>query len=138
MNDNFFKIREFCIEPGPIPIDIAQKIVDYHIKPMNFVRYELGRPIIVSDRSGFRPKLYEVNKGRSGRSQHCFEGNGAADYTCSGDINELLELIMKETQYTRVCYYKEENFIHCDYGIIDGDRRQLFIDHNGWEFVKFF
>jgi uncharacterized protein YcbK (DUF882 family) len=134
----YFTFKEFCIDPStPLPISVAQKLLDYHIIPMSKVREIFGKPIIVSDNSGYRSKLYEVNKGRSGKSQHTFYMNGAADYTCSGDITELLDLIIKHTNYHRICYYKKKNFLHCDYGVIDNDKRQYFEDDgDGWEFIK--
>lgn len=141
---NHFKLSEFCITNDPIPQEIADKILLFHIVPMNKVREELDDAIKVSKKSGWRPKQYELDKGRSGRSEHTFlpsakdpDGRGAADYTANR-IDDLLELIIKKTDYTRICYYPNNKFIHCDYGFEERGRR-LFKAQSpsaSWEFVR--
>lgn len=135
-----FKIdfEELNFTGEPLPTEVAQKMLDYHIVPMHQVRMTLGRGVWASQKSGYRPKEWELKQGRSGNSQHTFEGKGAVDWTCSGDIKELLELIMEITDYSRVCYYPKENFIHCDHKDI-GDKRQYFEYEGGkWKFIKHF
>lgn len=119
----YFDFREFCITDAPVPQDVVDKIIKYHMLPMNLVREEFGMPVRVSLRSGYRPVEYERSKGRVGTSQHNFKGLGAADYTHDGDWDEFIRLIIKLTDYTRVCWYPNNNFVHCDYASED---RQLF------------
>jgi hypothetical protein len=113
-----FEFREFCITDDPISHEVANKIMRYHLLPMQAVRNHMKIPIIVSRRSGYRPVWYEEMKGRSGNSQHTFSGKGAADYTMSGNWKEFLLYIAWLTDYTRVCYYPNNNFVHCDYAAL--------------------
>lgn len=115
MNLIWCTISELSIVNTDIPLIVADKLIRYHIAPMTPVRAELGAPVTASQRSGYRPRWYELQKGRSGNSQHCFNDKGAIDWTTGGDINELLALIIKYTDYTRICYYPNNKFIHCDY-----------------------
>ena len=108
-----------------MPQDVADKLLQHHIWEMNPVREAIDAAILASDNSGYRPKHYEKSRGRSGNSQHCFEGKGAVDWTTRGDIKDLLKLIMKMTGYTRICYYPNNKFIHCDYKH-EGPDRQYF------------
>jgi uncharacterized protein YcbK (DUF882 family) len=108
-------ISELSIVNTDIPLSVADKLICYHIAPMTKVREKLGKPIYASQRSGYRPKWYEIQRGRSGNSQHTFEDLGAIDWTTSGDLNKLLALIIEHTNYTRICYYPNNGFIHCDY-----------------------
>ena len=122
-----FKISEFNISGAPIEESIADKILHYHILPMQTVRNYFAKPIMVSQNSGYRSKEWELSKGRSGNSQHCFEGNGAVDWTCKNfksNSHELLELILKYTKYTRMAIYK--GFIHCDYNTTSSGKREIF------------
>jgi hypothetical protein len=129
LNGNF-KISEYCIEGKPPTKKIADIILSNHIEPMNKVRDEYGEPILVSKRSGYRPRAYEVSKGRPGTSQHNFEeshehGTGAADYT-SAVAKELIQLVLKHTCYNRICHYPNNNFIHCDYKPTPSGKRELY------------
>ena len=129
LNGNF-RIREYCIEQKPPTKKIAGHILKDHIEPMNKVRDEYGEPILVSKRSGYRPRAYEVSKGRPGTSQHNFEdthpkGTGAADYTAA-DLKKVMELVIKNTDYNRICYYPNNNFIHCDYRPTPSGKRELY------------
>lgn len=136
-----FTISEFCITKAPIPQNIADKILKWHILPMLFVRKLLNDYITASKRSGYRPVRYELLHRRLGGSQHCFKKNskGAVDWTTRpSKISELLDLIIKHTKYTRIAYNKKKNFIHCDYKVQDGKRYYFEYDDNGeWKFVKF-
>jgi hypothetical protein len=125
-----FKISEYCIEGKPPTKKIAGFILKDHIEPMNKVRDEYDGPILVSKRSGYRPRAYEVSKKRSGNGQHNFEdthpkGTGAADYTCAV-AKELIPLVLKHTCYNRICYYPNNNFVHCDYKPTPSGKRELY------------
>lgn len=117
---NWFKISDFNISGEPIPEDIADKILLYHILPMNKVRDNMGIPIWPSEKSGYRSVKWEKSKGREGNSQHVFRGKGAVDITCK-DFAEnkgaLLDNLIKLTDYTRICLY--DTFYHVDYGGIE-------------------
>ena len=141
---NYFSIKEFCITPQLLTIEVADAIFMFHILPMNVVRKKHGRPIKVSLNSGYRPEDYELGKGRSGTSEHCFKtlwpmGQGAADYT-SRDLPGLVKLLMKYTKYTRITYYKKKNFIHCDFKHIEGGKRAYYEadSRNKWILKKYF
>jgi len=130
---NYFTISEFNISGEPIPEGVADKILQYHIIPMNIVRDKLGVPIYPSVKSGFRPLWWELENNRSGESEHVFVNDGATDWTCINfhrHKNELLELIIKHTRYTRIAVY--DTFFHCDY---KGGKRKLF-DKN-WNLKKY-
>lgn len=123
-----FSLKEFIItKPKTIPLDIADKLYWYHILPMIPVRNTLGVWVSASSFSGYRPKWWELNRGRSGNSQHVFIDKGAVDWTCSNfytNKNKLLNLIIEHTEYTRIAVY--ESFIHCDYKPTNDGNRQLF------------
>jgi hypothetical protein len=125
-----FRISEFCIEQTPPPRRIAEIIISNHITPMNAVREALGSPILVSKRSGYRPRAYERSKGRTGNSQHNFEeshqhGTGAGDYT-SADAKDLIEPMIEHTCYTRICYYPNNNFVHGDFKPTPSGKREIY------------
>lgn len=134
-----FSIKEFLItRPKNIGVDIADKLFWNHIIPMIPVRNELGLSITASLRSGYRPKWYELAKGRNGSSQHVFKGKGAVDWTCKDftkNKDELLRLIIKHTEYTRICVYK--GFIHCDYKATPANLRRVYEYQNKeWKFIR--
>ena len=133
-----FELKEFLIEPTEeIPVEIADKIYKHHIIPMIFIRQKLGFGMWASQRSGYRSREYELERGRSGDSQHTFQKKGAVDWTCS-DFKKnkglFLNELIKNTPYTRIAVY--EGFIHCDYK--SEDARQLFTsdENSKWTFVK--
>jgi hypothetical protein len=135
-----FLLSEFNITGKPIPEDVADKILKWHISPMQEVRNELGYSIWASQKSGYRPTTWEKSKGRSGNSQHTFKNKGAVDWTCkdySNNKNEFLESIIKHTDYTRIAIYN--SFIHCDYKETNSGKRELYnsTPDSKWEFVKF-
>jgi len=127
--DNYFKLSDFNISGNPIPEDVADKILLYHILPLNKVRAHLGIPVWPSAKSGYRSLSWERSKGRSGNSQHVFKGKGATDVTCE-DFDEnkgaLLDALIKLTDYTRFCMY--DSFIHVDYA---GLERWVYEDMKG-------
>jgi len=111
-----FSIKEFLIAPRyGLPTEVADKLLRFHIWPLNHVREQLGHAVYVSQNSGYRPLKYELKQGRSGDSQHTFSGKGATDVTISpGELGKLFELLT-ESNYTRITYYPQELFLHCDY-----------------------
>lgn len=140
-----FSIKEFCITGECPPEEVAQSIIDNHINVLNPIREKLGVPVIVSQKSGYRPKDYELSKGRSGKSQHTFEdkeGNvtgGAVDLT-STKLGQLLDLLISDSNYTRICYYPINHFIHCDHNPTADGKRQYFncmSPTGSWKFIKF-
>lgn len=142
MSKIYFTTEEVCIVDSPIPQDIATRLWMFHILPMSRVRERYGAPIYASERSVYRPRAYEISKGRSGDSQHTFlgdltkgEGKGAGDWT-GHNIDRLLRLIIEETDYLRIAFYPDKKFLHCDYKPTSGNKRQYFeTDENGiWQF----
>lgn len=116
------KLSDFNISGKPIPEDVADKIEEYHLQPLRNVNKCLPVKVWPSAKSGYRPRWWELEKGRSGNSQHCFYGKGATDVTCvnfKGNKEKLLKTLIQETEYTRFAMY--DSFIHCDYAI-DGER----------------
>jgi hypothetical protein len=121
--NNYFSISEFIVDPelDDIPIHVADKIQRYHLPIINPIRHRFGSPIYVSEKSGYRPKQWEIDNGRPGTSQHTFGDNqpltdewwGAVDYTCS-DLEWLFGQL-KKSAYKRVCIYRDKGFIHCDH-----------------------
>ena len=110
-----FKAHEFVKLSGhsvdiPISIGVADKIKDL-IFELNPVRKRVGKPVVIT--SSYRPSWWEHYKGRSGNSEHTFEGRGAVDVTCL-DLSRLLTEL-QHTDFTRICVYPDMSFIHCDY-----------------------
>lgn len=133
---NYFKISELCIDKSKdVPQDIADKILLYHITPMNRVREAIQEPVFCSENSGWRPEEWEISRGRSGDSQHTFKKKGAVDWTIGGvekhkidgNFEGLFKAIVELTEYTRIAVYPSARFIHCDYA---ANERQLFLSTN--------
>lgn len=136
--DIFFILKEFLITGDTVPSDVADKIYKNFILVLSPIRKKLGAPIWISKRSGYRPKWWEWLHGRSGNSEHTFKGMGAADLT-SNKLLELLEILKKDSPFTRICYYPHHGFIHVDYkpNSYEGARRYYEADENGkWEFKE--
>ena len=133
---NYFDITEFIIDPDAkvVPIDVVQKIDTFHKPILNAIREQLGIPVIISKHSGYRTVEWEKERGRSGNSQHTFQGKGAVDVRSIEDFKELLRLLI-DSDYMRVCYYPHHGFVHCDF---KGYHRQYFeADENGkWHFKR--
>ena len=122
-----FTISEFNISGQDIPEDVADKILKWHIIPMQRVRDKFKNAIWPSLESGYRSEKWEKKRGRSGNSQHTFKGKGAVDWTCQNfknNKNKLLDFIIEETDYTRIAVYN--SFIHCDYKATNSMRRELY------------
>lgn len=118
---NYFTFKEFTRE-SVLPTYVADAILKYHLPVLNLLRDMLGEPIYISERSGYRSVAWEKSKGRSGTSQHTFinqDGNlckGAVDVTCHHMyLQELGYMLVKDSDYTRICWYPSEGFYHCDY-----------------------
>lgn len=127
----YFKFKELVIDGNPIPVHVADKLLTYHIIPVSKVREELGLPITASMKSGYRPYEWEIAHGRSGNSQHVFEGKGAIDWTCKNfkvNRQELLELLVEHTDYTRFAVYN--SFIHCDYKETSDGMREIYTSNS--------
>ena len=131
--ENYFKISELCIDKSKdVPQEIADKLLTYHIIPMNKVRFELDEPIFCSQNSGWRPREWELSRKRSGNSEHTFIKKGAIDWTAE-DLKRLFELILKHTKYTRIAVYPSARFIHCDYA---STYRKLFLSTNASKWTE--
>jgi len=134
-----FKISEFNISGKPIPETVADKILKWHILPMQKVRDILGVAMWASQGSGYRSYEWELSKGRSGNSQHVFTGMGAVDWTCSDFANnkdKFLKLITDHTNYSRMAIYN--SFIHCDYKPTPSGEREIYKSDSAsnWELIK--
>ena len=119
------KISDFNISGKPIPEDVADKIEQYHLHPLRMVDACMPVKVWPSAKSGYRPRWWELEHGRDGNSQHCFKGMGATDVTCENfqeNKDELLKVLIEETQYTRICEYN--TFYLLDYAM--SDERWLF------------
>jgi len=130
-----FKISDFCIEDKPIPLSVADKLQLYHIDVIQEVRDALGFPIWPSKHSGYRSRKYELSRRRAGTSEHTFHGKGACDYTCfKENLNTLFNALVK-SDYTRVCLYPRQGFIHADY---KGNKKKVYkcFDGKNWERQK--
>jgi len=126
-----FNISDFNISGNPIPEQVADKILKWHIIPLQRVRDVFNGAIWASQKSGYRSRHWERSKGRSGNSQHVFLGKGAVDWTCRNfpsNHERLLELIIKETDYTRMAIYN--SFIHCDYKSTPSGRREVYTSNS--------
>lgn len=110
-----------------------------HAVFLSKVREESGKPLYISQRSGYRPKWYERKKGRSGNSEHATfdqEDRGATDLIYN---KKQFQLIWDSDFYTRICYYPNNNFIHCDRKPIDGELQYFECESptSKWEFQGF-
>lgn len=129
--ENYFTLSEFYNDSENPSQEILDKIKIYHIDKMNPIRHRIGKPVQVSQKSGYRSYETEIKRGRSGNSQHCFKGKGAVDYVYTP---ELLEELKLNSDYTRICYYPHKGFIHCDY---KAEKRRYYeadSTTNKWEF----
>lgn len=134
----YFDFSEFLItdliEPSAI---ISQNILEY-IHFLNPIRHESGVPMIVSKRSGYRPKWWEKQKKRSGKSQHTtftIPHRGAVDLVYQWD---QFKMVFDAPFFTRICYYPHENFYHCDRKPTDGKRLYFECKNpsDGWQFIS--
>lgn len=134
------KVSDFNISGEPIPEDICDKIVTFHILPLQSVRNHVQFELKVSDNSGYRSVAWEISKGRSGNSQHTFKDKGAVDLTCDdfdNNKNKLLNALIEFSNYTRIAMYN--SFIHCDYKETASGKREFYNSNSAseWDFVKY-
>jgi hypothetical protein len=130
-------IGEMCITDTPLTIQEAQTLSEHSLY-LSSVRTRLGRPVNISLKSGHRPASYERSKGRSGNSEHSTfnqRGRGAVDLVY---YPELLEELLKDTFYTRICYYPNNGFIHCDRRPTEGGRQYFEANSPSgkWNFIR--
>lgn len=135
-----FNISEFNISGDPIPEKICDKLLLYHILPMQRVRNEMGIWITASLKSGYRSLEWEKSHGRSGNSQHTFKGMGAVDWTCKEFDHykeDFIKHIIRHTKYNRIAVYN--SFIHCDYKITPSQKRELYSSDSksNWTFLQY-
>jgi hypothetical protein len=119
VSEIYITIEEMCITDTPLTLQEAETLSEYSIY-LSGVRKKLGTPLFISRKSGHRPRAYEISKGRTGNSEHStfhLKGRGAVDLIYSA---ELLEILKKDTFFTRICYYLNNNFIHADRKPIGG------------------
>lgn len=123
----YLMISEFIRRPDmATPIGVVDRILKYHIWPMNPIREELGAPLVVSEKSGYRPPQHEISKGRSGTGEHSYPGEskGATDWTTlKSHLAKLGRLLDEKSPYVRICYYPDNGFYHCDYKFEKQGRR---------------
>ena len=114
MGTHLFIYNEFYLPGTEVPREVLKKL-NKHIEILFNIQKKIGESIYVSKHSGYRPVEYELAKGRSGNSEHCFKGDGAVDITCAKEAMPLLRKHLASSPYTRLCFYPENNFIHCDF-----------------------
>jgi hypothetical protein len=125
-----FTISELCITTEPLRLEVADKLLK-HIEIIQPIRDLIGMPIWASEKSGYRPVWYELQRNRSGNSEHTFKRNGAIDWTCR-DMKYLVRLL-KESKYKRVCYYPNHHFAHCDFKAFN---KSYYICEDGINWIK--
>lgn len=134
-----FNISEYIRRPDlPVTVEVMDKILQHHIRVMLPVRAELPVPITVSQRSGYRHPIHEKEQGRSGTGEHTFTDKGAADYTVPAASFVRFAELMLESEYTRLCFYPKERFIHADHKFPERGKA-LFIQHTpaeGWKQIR--
>lgn len=144
-----FHISEFYKLDGQsvelLDFETTQKVIQYHMMPLNAVRTKLERPVYV--RSSVRPKWWETIKGRvpgQGRdewSQHCFIGKGASDVSLeaasdsapAGNWQDFFNAICQCTDYKRIAYYADLRFFHLDY---KSDQREFYNGDSWMEITR--
>jgi len=130
-----FLLSEFNISGECIPEDVADKILQHHIVPMQRVRNKINIPIWASVKSSYRDVNWEIYRGRNGASEHVFAGKGAVDWTCADYENNkdiFLEAVLKYTEYNRIAIY--DNYIHCDYKETASGKREIY--NSNWQLQK--
>jgi len=150
MNKLYFSHQEFILRKDlPVASDVIDKIIEYHILPMNDIRQRFGSPIIVSKHSGYRHMEHEIEMNRPPTSTHLFmeqperqdPGYGASDYRVSPALFPRFIELMVDSQYTRIAIYPYQKtpFIHCDYRFFGVDKFYNVVNHkNEWNRVTKF
>jgi hypothetical protein len=120
------------VNRGRIPPEIWELVREHYVRPITSFYYATGIRLVPSLNSVYRPQDHEIERGRSGSSLHCFPPGtkGAADLTLEGGgpVIHVLDRVIDELPFRRICVYPEHNFLHVDYGEPgrrSGDRRSL-------------
>lgn len=117
-----FRLKEFTIV-DEIPPTIIDKLLIHHILPMVEIARNFDGYITTNNNSGYRPAEVEKRLGRNGKSEHCFHGKGAVDWTTSHlKMPEFLQLLWEFSPYTNMVYNTALNYVHCDYSLGNGQR----------------
>jgi hypothetical protein len=107
-------IKEMCIDDS-ITMNVQEtETLQEYSNYLSEVREKINKPVVVSMKSGIRTVAWEKKKGRSGNSQHStfnIKGRGAIDLVYT---KELFDQLVKDNFFTRICYYPNNGFIHCD------------------------
>lgn len=110
-----------------------------HCTFLSEVRRKSGKALKISNRSGIRPVWFEKKMKRSGNSEHStydIRERGATDIVFDKD---QFALILDSPFYTRICYYPNNGFYHCDRKPTKG--RRLYFEcqslTSDWEFKMF-
>ena len=131
----YFGIEEFNTSKAVIPNNIAAKILQNFITPLEYIREDFGMSLYI--RSGYRPSQYNESVGGATNSQHLFKGKGACDIapTPSGikptksDMDKLENVLIESGEFIRIARYN--TFFHCDY---KGNKRTLY--NSKWVKIK--
>jgi len=114
------KIENYNITDKPFDKKVEQVVrachMNYLVHIDRLIHKKHGFNVYVSLKSSWRPKWWEHQKGRSGRSEHSYGFLGATDITCDlfkKNRHILLDHLIKHTSYTRLAVY--DGFIHADY-----------------------
>jgi hypothetical protein len=114
------------------PPHVWPVILNNYIRPLTSLFYSEDIALVPSMGSCYRSPEYELLKGRSGRSLHCFPTGtrGACDITTfdKSPIIHIIDVVIDQLPFRRICVYPNNNFIHVDYGEgagRSGDRRSL-------------
>lgn len=138
--NQYITLSEYIISPNhPVSVEVADKILRYHLFPMNRLRNQLGFPIIVSAKSGYRHPEYERMKGRKDSTHEFREidyrddpGYGAADYRVAPAQWVIFgNTLVKDGLYNRLIFYPNATtpFVHGDYRFLR-EGRFFYIMHN--------
>lgn len=132
-----FSFLEFIIDPAhPTPMEVYDKILQHHIAAVLPYRLESGIELWPSANSGYRHRQWELDHNRDGTSEHTFEDKGATDWTTlATNLRDFAEYLITESGYTRVAWYPNDQFFHCDYKYPERGRRCFIARPAGWEQV---
>lgn len=132
----YFVPSEFILRKDlPVPLSVQDKILRHHLWVLNPLRANLGCPVHISQSSGFRPIEHEKQKGRSGDSEHTFEGKGAVDLTVIKPRMADLAQALIQSPYNRICYYPSGGFFHTDYKFPNRPQTLFISERTGWKTV---
>lgn len=116
------------------PPDVWERILKFHCTPLHTLWISKLVQVVPSGGSCFRSVEWEKSKGRSGSSLHTFPAGsrGACDLVLAdgADIIGVMDHLIEDLPYRRLCYYPGHNFVHADYGDQDGKaapRRTMWI-----------